>query len=131
MDGVTSAGDLIARAAKWGHKAVAITDHGVAQAYPDAMNAAEKAKSKGNPIKVIYGVESYFINDMVPALKGETKKRLDDEFIAFDIETTGLSHETDRITEIGAVRLRGGEVVESFDTFVNPQRPIPPLRTKW
>ena len=130
MDGVTSAGDLIARAAKWGHKAVAITDHGVAQAYPDAMNAAEKAKSKGNPIKVIYGVESYFINDMVPALKGETKKRLDDEFIAFDIETTGLSHETDRITEIGAVRLRGGEVVESFDTFVNPQRPIPPKITQ-
>ncbi|MFR8001581.1 MAG: PolC-type DNA polymerase III [Hydrogeniiclostridium sp.] len=130
MDGVTSAGDLIARAAKWGHKAVAITDHGVAQAYPDAMNAAEKAKSKGNPIKVIYGVESYFINDMVPALKGETKKKLDDEFIAFDIETTGLSHETDRITEIGAVRLRGGEVVESFDTFVNPQRPIPPKITQ-
>ncbi len=125
MDGVTSAGDLIARAAQWGHKAIAITDHGVAQAYPDAMNAAEKAKSKGKPIKVIYGVESYFINDMVPALKGETSKRLDDEFIAFDIETTGLSHETDRITEIGAVRLRGGEVVESFDTFVNPEKPIP------
>ena len=75
MDGVTSAGDLIARAAQWGHKAIAITDHGVAQAYPDAMNAAEKAKSKGKPIKVIYGVESYFINDMVPRPEGRNLQK--------------------------------------------------------
>ncbi len=125
MDGVTPVGELIARAAKWGHPAVAITDHGVAQAFPDAMNAAAKINGKGGHIKVIYGVEAYFINDMVPALKGETDKSLDDEFIAFDIETTGLSHEQDRITEIGAVRIRDGQIVEEFDTFVNPQRPIP------
>ena len=130
MDGVTSAGDLIARAAKWGHKAVAITDHGVAQAYPDAMNAAAKINGKGGHIKVIYGVESYFINDMVPAVKGSSDGDLDGEFISFDIETTGLSPNQERITEIGAVRLRGGEIVESFNTFVNPERPIPPKITQ-
>ena len=125
MDGVNSAADMITRAAGWGQKAVAITDHGVAQAFPDAMNAAAEMKKKGRPIKVIYGMEAYFVNDLVHAVTGKSDRPFDGEFISFDIETTGLSPTNDRITEIGAVRVCGGEITESFDTFVNPERPIP------
>ena len=125
MDGVNSAGELIKRAAGWGQSAIAITDHGVAQAFPEAMNTVEELKKKDIHIKVIYGVEAYFVNDLVQAVKGKSSKSLDDEFIAFDIETTGLSPSKERITEIGAVRVKNGEITESFDTFVNPQIPIP------
>lgn len=125
MDGVNSAGDLIRHAADWGQEAVAITDHGVAQAFPDAMNASEELEKKGKQIKVIYGMEAYFVNDLVSAVKGDADRNFSGEFISFDIETTGLSPTTDRMTEIGAVRIRDGKIVESFDTFVNPERPIP------
>ena len=130
MDGVNPVSDLIQRAARWGHKAVAVTDHGVAQAFPDAMNAAEDLKKKGRPIKVLYGMEAYFVNDLIPAVRGRSDRDFSGEFIAFDIETTGLSPTSDRITEIGAVRIANGAVADSFDTFVNPQRPIPPKITE-
>lgn len=125
MDAVNAPADLITRAAEWGHPAVAITEHGVAQAFPEAMNTAASLKKAGKPIKVLYGTEAYFVNDLVPAVTGESRQPLDGEFIAFDLETTGLSPNQDRITEIGAVRIRNGEVTDRFDTFVDPERPIP------
>ncbi len=126
MDAVSETEDLVNRAAEWGHRAVAITDHGVVQAFPDAMNAKEKLHKEGKDIKILYGVEAYFVNDRIPAVTGEADGPLDGEVIVFDLETTGLSQQNDRITEIGAVRLKGGEVTEEFDTFVHPGRPIPP-----
>lgn len=130
MDGMTPADKLVWRAYEFGHKAVAITDHGVVQAFPDCMNAANAIRKKGGEIKIIYGVESYFVDDMVQATVGEASGELDREYIVFDLETTGLSAATERITEIGAVKLRGGEVLERFNTFVNPERPIPPKITE-
>ncbi|MFT9076300.1 PolC-type DNA polymerase III [Ethanoligenens sp.] len=130
MDAVTPAGAYVKRAARWGHKAVAITDHGVAQAFPDAMNAAEAIRKDGGNIKVIYGIEDYFVDDTVPAAMGEAEMPFSGEFVAFDLETTGLNRENDRITEIGAVRIRNGEIGERFDMFVNPHRPIPPKITE-
>ncbi len=125
MDALTSAGDLIKRAASWGHKAIAITDHGVVQAFPEVMNTVEGLRKSGKNIKPIYGCEAYFVNDTVPAIYGECNERFDGEFVVFDIETTGLSYLNDRITEIGAMLVSAGEVKDSFSTFVNPHMPIP------
>ncbi len=125
MDGMSSAESLVRRAAKWGHKAIAITDHGVAQAFPEAMNTVESLREKYPDFKVIYGVEGYFVDDMVPAVNGPCDEPLEGAYVVFDLETTGLSSATDRITEIGAVKIQNYRVTESFDTFVNPQTAIP------
>ena len=125
MDAVTPVTELVKRAAAWGHKAIAITDHGVVQAYPDAYSAAKK-----NKIKMIYGVECYLLDDHPPVVYHSAGQSLDDEYVVFDIETTGLHAERDRITEIGAVKVKAGEIVEEFSSFVNPGIPIPEAITK-
>lgn len=120
MDAVSSAESLVRRAIDWEMKAIAITDHGVVQSFPNAASAKGK-----NDIKIIYGVECYLVLDSVSAVLRVNECTLDDEFIVFDIETTGLNDKADAITEIGAVKVLNGKVVDSFSTFVNPKRPIP------
>lgn len=125
MDGMSSPTALIAQAAKWGHSAVAITDHGVAQAFPEAMNASKKYG-----IKVVYGVEAYYVNDSGGAVDGLQKRALNEDIVVFDIETTGFKPATESIIEIGAVKLRDGDIVERFSEFVNPGKAIPPNITE-
>lgn len=125
MDGVTPVKTYIKRAIEWGHKAIAITDHGVVQAFPDAMNAADKSD-----LKVIYGVEAYLIDDLGNAVFSPRGQNLDDTYVVFDIETTGLSKEKEMITEIGAVKVADGKIIDRFSTFVNPQRRISAEITK-
>ena len=120
MDGVTSATKLIERAAKWGHRAIAITDHGVVQAFPDAQIAAKK-----NKIKVLYGVEGYLVNDGIPIALNDKNEDFNDEFVIFDIETTGFSAINDKIIEIGAVKIKNREIIDTFSEFVYPKCRIP------
>ena len=123
LDALTDPTAAVKTAARWGHRAIAITDHGVAQAFPEVWHAGKK-----NHIKIIYGVEGYYVNDVDDMLtvNGDTALPLDCDFVAFDIETTGLDGEKDHITEIGAVLFSGGRVQKSYQTFVNPGVPIPP-----
>ena len=121
MDALTPVAEYIKRAKEWGHPAIAITDHGVVQSFPDAASTAKKIGYEG---KVIYGLEAYFVNDCVPIVTGGDMP-FDGEFCVFDVETTGLSPQTESLTEIGAVRISGGEIVGRFNTFVNPGKPIP------
>ena len=122
MDALTDTKEVIKEAIRWGHPAIAITDHGVAQSFPDAWHAA------GDKIKILYGVEGYFINNVDDriAVHGRGDCGLDDEFVCFDIETTGLKVDREAITEIGAVVLKNGEISERFQTFVNPNRRLTP-----
>ena len=123
LDALTDPAAIVKRAAYWGMPAIAVTDHGVAQAFPDMWKAGKK-----HGVKIIYGLECYFVNDMDgnSAVMGKSKLPLDTEFVAFDIETTGLNAQTDRMTEIGAVIFSGGEIKKVFNTFVDPERHIPP-----
>ena len=128
MDALTDVGAAVKQAAAWGHRAIAITDHGCAQAFPDAMKAASKAKVAGTDqnIKIIYGCEGYYINDVDDRIvvHGNRDMTFQQQFVAFDLETTGLSSKMDRIIEIGAVIMENGREVERFQTFVNPGRKL-------
>ena len=119
MDAVTSTKKLIQQAAKWGHKAIAITDHGVVQAFPEAMGAA-----KGKDIKILYGVEGYLVEDSEDIIQDANDKELSQTFVVFDIETTGFSNTNDKITEIGAVKIENFKVVDKFSELINPQKDI-------
>ena len=121
MDGVSDVKDIIKRAKKWGHRALAITDHGCVQAFPDANHALDH----GDEFKVIYGVEGYLVDDLKEIVTDDKGQRLDGTFVVFDIETTGFSPVTNRIIEIGAVKVDKGQIVGRFSVFVNPQVPIP------
>ncbi len=128
MDALTPTADAVKQAAAWGHRAIAITDHGVAQSFPDAMKAASKAKVAGTDenIKILYGCEGYYVNDVDDRIvvHGSQEMDFDQEYAAFDLETTGLSSRTDRIIEIGAVILKNGEEIDRFQTFVDPERKL-------
>ncbi len=140
MDGVSEAKDIVKRAYKWGHRAIAITDHGVVQSFTDANHVwedlwkAEKAKRKEagdeNPdkqdfFKIIYGMEAYLVDDLREIVTGDKGQDLQEEFVVFDIETTGFSPVNNRIIEIGAVKVSGGGIVDRYSAFVNPEEPIP------
>ena len=124
MDGVSEVTDIVRRAHDWGHPAIAITDHGVAQAFPVANHYIETL-DKDDPFKVLYGVEGYVVDDLTEIAVNAKDQTLDDTYIVFDIETTGFSSIRDRIIEIGAVKVENGQIVDKFSTFVNPERPIP------
>ncbi len=130
MDALTDTAAAVKQAAAWGHKAIAITDHGVAQSFPDAMKAAAKAKVAGTDqnIKILYGCEGYYVNDVDDRIvvHGEKNITFDEEYVAFDLETTGLSSKKDKIIEIGAVILKNGREVDRFQTFVDPERHLEP-----
>ena len=125
MDAVTSAGDLIKRAAAWGHRAIAITDHGVAQAFPDARKAVLGVRKGGGQMKVLYGMEGYLIDDMDSAVLNRIREIKKGVYVVFDIETTGLKPDADKITEIGAVKIVDGQPADTFSQLINPEVPIP------
>ncbi|MDY5576710.1 MAG: PHP domain-containing protein, partial [Lachnospiraceae bacterium] len=131
MDGVSEAKDILAQAISWGHKALAITDHGNVQGFTEALHGMDKIldkyKKKGEKVdfKVIYGVEAYLVDDIKNIVTDSEGQSLDDAYVVFDIETTGFSATYDKIIEIGAVKVVGGEIVDRFSEFINPKIPIP------
>ena len=145
MDGITDAATLVKRAHSWGWKALAITDHGVVQAFPEANHVIEdfdsawqdkykaehpdatkdEIKKQHDPFKVLYGMEAYIVDDLKGVAVDSHGQSLDDNFVVFDIETTGLSNVTCKIIEIGAVRVEKGQIVARFSEFVNPEEPVP------
>ena len=120
MDAIIIPDDLVKTAKRWGHKKIAVTDHGNVQAFPEIMKSARKQE-----YEVIYGMEAYYVDDTEGAVNGDANESFDGEFVIFDIETTGLSPVNCKITEIGAVLMRNGEIVDTFNTFVNPGVHIP------
>lgn len=132
MDAVVDVKQLVKRAFQWGHTAVAVTDHGVVQSFPDANHAinpkdyTEEAEQKrAKEFKVIYGMEAYLVDDLKEVVTNSKGQNLTDTFVVFDIETTGFSQTNDRIIEIGAVKVKDGEILDKYSTFVNPEIPIP------
>jgi len=125
MDGVVSAKALVERAAKWGHSAIAITDHGVVQAFPEAYQAGKKYG-----IKVIFGIEAYLINDCIPIIQYSRSYSFDDAYVVLDIETTGLDAVNNEIIEIGAIKIHNRKIIDSFNSFVAPVNSIPAHITK-
>lgn len=119
MDALSPAKKLVKQAADWGHKAIAITDHGVVQAFPEAMDAG-----KANDIKILYGVEGYLVEDNLPVIQKANDKDLSQTFIVFDLETTGFSNKNDKITEIGAVKVENFKIVDRFSQLINPEKDI-------
>jgi len=131
MDGVSYAGDIIKQAIRWGHKAIAITDHGTVQGFTEAFHQIRDIewgyKKRGETLdfKVIYGVEAYLVDDIKEMVVNARNQSLDDSYVVFDLETTGLSAQADQIIEIGAVKVVNGEIIDRYSTFVNPEIPIP------
>ena len=127
MDGFCDPGKVVRLAHRMGHRAIAITDHGVCQGYPEAMLATDDIHKADPDFKLIYGCEAYFVDDMVPTVYGKARMPISGSFVIFDTETTGLDPNSDRLTEIGAVFVENGKINEEkkFGTFVNPGRPIP------
>jgi DNA polymerase-3 subunit alpha (Gram-positive type) len=121
MDGVSDVKDIVKRAMKWGHKAIAITDHGDVQAFPEANHVVEGAEN----FKVIYGVEAYLVDDLKGIVTDSRNQSIEDSYVVFDIETTGFSPKVNKIIEIGAVKVVNGKITDKFSTFVNPKVPIP------
>ena len=119
MDALCNTKKLVKQAATWGHKAIAITDHGVVQAFPEAMDAG-----KANGIKILYGVEGYLVEDNAPIIRDANDKDLSQTFVVFDLETTGFSNKNDKITEIGAVKVKNFEIVDRFNELINPEKDI-------
>ena len=132
MDALITPAEIVDTAIRWGHKAIAVTDHGNVQAFPEVMLALEKAQKAGkdNGLKILYGMEAYYVNDTARCVFGSKYPSFDDEMIVFDIETTGLSNRNCKIIEIGAVKIKGGKVIETLDFFVDPETPIPPEITE-
>ena len=122
MDGMTAVTDLLKRAVKWGMKSIAITDHGVVQAFPEAHKYLEKDHPD---LKVIYGVEAYLAPDKTPCVSFPKGQSIDTTYCVLDLETTGLSFRTEKITEVGIMKIKDGQVIDEFSCFVNPEKPIP------
>lgn len=130
MDGFCDPAQVVKTAARMGHRGVAITDHGVVQGFPEATLAADAVKKENPDFKLVYGVEAYFVDDMVPVVYGNCNQALKGSFVVFDTETTGLSFSEDRLTEIGAVLIEDGTVIDTYGSFVNPGKIIPPKITQ-
>ena len=128
MDAIITPAEIVNTAIRWGHKAIAVTDHGNVQAFPEVMLALEKSGNKD--LKILYGIESYYVNDTARCVFGSKYPAFEDEMIVFDIETTGLSNRSCKIIEIGAVKVKCGEVIDRMDIFVDPECPIPPEITE-
>ena len=130
MDAIINPEELVKTAINWGHKAIAVTDHGNVQSFPEVMLALEKAKKGGAELKVLYGMEAYFVNDTARCIFGGNYPEFDGEMVVFDLETTGLHAKSCKIIEIGAVKIKDGRVIDVLNTFVDPEEPISEEITK-